>query len=172
MMKSIPLMKVDSNVSEIKSVNDLTNIMEDFENALNNHYNQIDELEDTIDEKDEKIQELESSIKDKDNTIQKKQKKIDGLKEDILKLNSTISTLNEIIEKLKEAWKKLLDFLIKKLYSKNKKDSIYGDVIIDMSNNEIFSDEDKDYIENTVNKIENKTDIDYYETKKEDDYEL
>ncbi len=39
---------VDSNVSEIKSVNDLTNIMEDFENALNNHYDKIDELEDTI----------------------------------------------------------------------------------------------------------------------------
>ena len=94
---------VDSNVNEIKSVNDLTNIMKDFENALNNHYNQIDELEDTIDEKDEKIQELESSIIDKDNTIQKKQKTIDKLKLDIETLNSTISTLNEIIEKLTKA---------------------------------------------------------------------
>lgn len=163
---------VDSNVNEIKSVNDLTNLMENFENALNNHYNQIDELEDTIDEKDEKIQELESSIKDKDNTIQKKQKKIEGLKLDIETLNSTISTLNEIIEKLKEAWKKLLDFLIKKLYSNKEKDSIYGDVIIDMSNNEIFSDEDKEYITTSIQKLENETDFDYYETKKEDDYEL
>lgn len=160
---------VDSNVNEIKSVNDLTNLMENFENALNNHYNQIDELEDTIDEKDEKIQELESSIKDKDNTIQKKQKKIEGLKLDIETLNSTISTLNEIIEKLKEAWKKLLDFLIKKLYSNKEKDSIYGDVIIDMSNNEIFSDEDKEYITTSIQKLENETDFDYYETKKEDD---
>lgn len=163
---------VDSNVNEIKSVNDLTNLMENFENALNNHYNQIDELEDTIDEKDEKIQELEFSIKDKDNTIQKKQKKIEGLKLDIETLNSTISTLNEIIEKLKEAWKKLLDFLIKKLYSNKEKDSIYGDVIIDMSNNEIFSDEDKEYITTSIQKLENETDFDYYETKKEDDYEL
>ena len=163
---------VDSNVNKIKSVNDLTNLMENFENALNNHYNQIDELEDTIDEKDEKIQELESSIKDKDNTIQKKQKKIEGLKLDIETLNSTISTLNEIIEKLKEAWKKLLDFLIKKLYSNKEKDSIYGDVIIDMSNNEIFSDEDKEYITTSIQKLENETDFDYYETKKEDDYEL
>ena len=159
-------------VNEIKSVNDLTNLMENFENALNNHYNQIDELKDTIDEKDEKIQELESSIKDKDNTIQKKQKKIEGLKLDIETLNSTISTLNEIIEKLKEAWKKLLDFLIKKLYSNKEKDSIYGDVIIDMSNNEIFSDEDKEYITTSIQKLENETDFDYYETKKEDDYEL
>lgn len=60
---------MDSNVSEIKNVNDLTNIMEDFENALNHHYDKIDELEDTIDEKDEKIQKLESNIKDKDKTI-------------------------------------------------------------------------------------------------------
>ena len=167
---------VDSNVSEIKSVNDLTNIMEDFENALNNHYDKIDELEDTIDEKDERIQELESNIKDKDKTIQKKQTKIDKLNLDIETLNSTISTLNEIIEKLKNAWKKLLDFLIKKLYSKNKKDSIYEDVIIDMSDNGIFSNEDKDYIETAINKIENETEFDYYdienETKKEDDYEL
>ena len=77
-----------------------------------------------------------------------------------------------VIEKLKEAWKKLLDFLIKKLYSNKEKDSIYGDVIIDMSNNEIFSDEDKEYITTSIQKLENETDFDYYETKKEDDYEL
>ena len=41
-----------------------------------------------------------------------------------------------------------------------------------MANNEIFSDEDKDYIETAINKIENETEFDYYETKKEDDYEL
>lgn len=163
---------VDSNVSEIKSVNDLTNIMEDFENALNNHYDKIDELEDTIDEKDEKIQELESNIKDKDKTIQKKQTKIDKLNLDIDTLKSTISTLNEIIEKLKNAWKKLLDFLIKKLYSKNKKDSIYEDVIIEMSDNQIFSDEDKDYIETAINKIENELNFDYYDIENDNDYEL
>ena len=87
------------------------------------------------------------------------------------KLNFIISTLNEIIEKLKEAWKKLLDFLIKKLYSNKEKDSIYGDVIIDMSDNRIFSDEDKDYIETIINKIENETEFDYYCTEN-DDYEL
>ena len=150
--------------------------MEDFEDALNNHYNQIDELEVTIDEKDYKIKELESSIIKKDNTINRKQEKIDKLNLDIETLNSKISTLNEIIEKLKKAWKKLLDFLIKKLYSKKEKDSIYGDVIIDMSDNGIFSDEDKDYIETTINKIEIEIDFNYYENdyeqKKEDDNEL
>lgn len=54
----------------------------------------------------------------------------------------------------------------------DEKDSIYGDVIIDMSNNEIFSDEDKEYITTSIQKLENETDFDYYETKKEDDYEL
>ena len=163
---------VDSNVSEIKSVNDLTNIMEDFENALNNHYDKIDELEDTIDEKDVRIQELESSIKDKDKTIQNKQTKIDKLNLDIETLNSKISTLNEIIEKLKNAWKKLLDFLIKKLYSKNKKDSIYGNVIIEMSDNEIFSDEDKEYIETTINEIENEPEVDYSDVENFDNFEI
>ena len=40
------------------------------------------------------------------------------------------------------------------------------------SNNEIFSDEDKEYITTSIQKLENETDFDYYETKKEDDYEL
>ena len=112
---------VDSNVSEIKSVNDLTNIMEDFENALNNHYDKIDELEDTIDEKDEKIQELESNTKDKDKTIQKKQTKIDKLNLDIDTLKSTISTLNEIIENLKMLGKNYWIFLLKNYIARIKK---------------------------------------------------
>ena len=174
---------VDSNVSEIKSVNDLTNIMEDFENALNNHYDKIDELEDTIDEKDEKIQELESSIKDKDDIIQKKQTKIDNLNEDILKLNSTISTLNEIINSWKKTWKKLLNLILKKLLSFKERDSIYQDVVIDMQNEKILSKEDMSYLEKRYDKKkENPIDYDYHKNNynyfendyeiKEDDYEL
>ena len=68
--------------------------------------------------------------------------------------------------------KKLLDFLIKKLYSKNKKDSIYEDVIIEMSDNQIFSDKDKDYIETAINKIENELNFDYYDIENDNDYEL
>lgn len=45
-----------------------------------------------------------------------------------------------------------------------------------MSDNQIFSDKDKYYIETTINKIENEPDFDYYandyETKNDDDYEL
>lgn len=45
-----------------------------------------------------------------------------------------------------------------------------------MSDNGIFSDEDKDYIETTINKIEIEIDFNYYENdyeqKKEDDNEL
>jgi hypothetical protein len=65
-----------------------------------------------------------------------------------------------------------LDFLIKKLYSKNKKDSIYEDVIIEMSDNQIFSDEDKDDIETAINKIENEPNFDYYDIENDNDYEL
>lgn len=65
-----------------------------------------------------------------------------------------------------------MDFLIKKLYSKNKKDSIYEDVIIEMSDNQIFSDEDKDYIETVINKIENEPNFDYYDIENDNDYEL
>lgn len=65
-----------------------------------------------------------------------------------------------------------MDFLIKKLYSKNKKDSIYEDVIIEMSDNQIFSDEDKDYIETAINKIENEPNFDYYDIENDIDYEL
>lgn|GEM_PF-2656011 len=65
-----------------------------------------------------------------------------------------------------------MDFLIKKLYSKNKKDSIYEDVIIEMSDNQIFSDEDKDDIETAINKIENEPNFDYYDIENDNDYEL
>ena len=41
-----------------------------------------------------------------------------------------------------------------------------------MSDNQIFSDEDKDYIETTINKIENEDEFDYYNTENDDDYEL
>lgn len=45
-----------------------------------------------------------------------------------------------------------------------------------MSDNEIFSDEDKDYTTTSIDKIENEIDLDCYdndyETEKEDDYEL
>ena len=65
-----------------------------------------------------------------------------------------------------------MDFLIKKLYSKNKKDSIYEDVIIEMSDNQIFSDEDKDYIETAIKEIENEPNFDYYDIENDNDYEL
>ena len=68
--------------------------------------------------------------------------------------------------------KKLLDFLIKNLYSKNKKDSIYGDVIIDMLDNEIFSDDDKYYIETAINKIETETEFDYFDVENVDNFEI
>lgn len=41
-----------------------------------------------------------------------------------------------------------------------------------MSDIQIFSDEDKDYIETTINKIENEDEFDYYNTENDDDYEL
>lgn len=41
-----------------------------------------------------------------------------------------------------------------------------------MSDNQIFSDEDKDYIETAINKIENEPNFDYYDIENDNDYEL
>ena len=41
-----------------------------------------------------------------------------------------------------------------------------------MSDNQIFSDKDKDYIETAINKIENELNFDYYDIENDNDYEL
>lgn len=140
--------KVDDNVSEIKTVNDLTNVIEDFETALKTHNQQVEDLQLTISKQDKTIKSLESTITKKQETITKRDKKIEGLNQDIIKLEDKISGLEKIIEAWKKLWKKFLDFLQDKIFASQHDSEIYEQFINDLANKKILDSKDIDYIEN------------------------
>ena len=140
--------KVDDNVSEIKNVNDLTNVIEDFETALKTHNEQVEDLQLTINKQDKTIKSLESTITKKQETITKRDKKIEGLNQDIIKLEDKISGLEKIIEAWKRLWKKFLDFLQDKFFGSQHDSEIYEQFINDLVDRKILDSKDIDYIEN------------------------
>ena len=140
--------KVDDNVSEIKTVNDLTNVIEDFETALKTHNEQVEDLQLTINKQDKTIKSLESTITKKQETITKRDKTIEGLNQDIIKLEDKISGLEKIIEAWKKLWKKFLDFLQDKIFGSQQDSEIYEQFINDLENKNILDSKDIDYIEN------------------------
>ena len=152
--------KVDDNVSEIKTVNDLTNVIEDFETALKTHNEQVEDLQLTINKQDKTIKSLESTITKKQETITKRDKKIEGLNQDIIKLEDKISGLEKIIETWKKLWKKFLDFLQDKFFGSQQDSEIYEQFINDLANKKILDSKDIDYIENG------------FISKEKDDYEI
>ena len=152
--------KVDDNVSEIKTVNDLTNVIEDFETALKTHNEQVEDLQLTINKQDKTIKSLESTITKKQETITKRDKKIEGLNQDIIKLEDKISGLEKIIETWKKLWKKFLDFLQDKFFGSQQDSDIYEQFINDLANKKILDSKDIDYIENG------------FISKEKDDYEM
>lgn len=152
--------KVDDNVSEIKNVNDLTNVIEDFETALKTHNQQVEDLQLTINKQDKTIKSLESTITKKQETITKRDKKIEGLNQDIIKLEDKISGLEKIIEAWKKLWKKFLDFLQDKFFGSQQDSEIYEQFINDLANKKILDSKDIDYIENG------------FISKEKDDYEI
>ena len=152
--------KVDDNVSEIKTVNDLTNVIEDFETALKTHNEQVEDLQLTINKQDKTIKSLESTITNKKETITKRDKKIEGLKHAIIKLEDKISGLEKIIETWKKLWKKFLDFLQDKFFGSQQDSDIYEQFINDLANKKILDSKDIDYIENG------------FISKEKDDYEM
>ena len=152
--------KVDDNVSEIKTVNDLTNVIEDFETALKTHNEQVEDLQLTINKQDKTIKSLESTITKKQETITKRDKTIEGLNQDIIKLEDKISGLEKIIEAWKKLWKKFLDFLQDKIFGSQHDSEIYEQFINDLANKNILDSKDIDYIENG------------FISKEKDDYEI
>lgn len=152
--------EVDDNVSEIKTVNDLTNVIEDFETALKTHNQQVEDLHFTINKQDKTIKSLESTITKKQETITKRDKKIEGLNQDIIKLEDKISGLEKIIEAWKKLWKKFLDFLQDKFFGSQQDSEIYEHFINDLANKKILDSKNIDYIENG------------FISKEKDDYDL
>ncbi len=132
---------VDKNVSDIKSVNDLTSLMEDFEEDLKNHDIEVNELQLKVKEQSQRIKTLE-----KQNVT--KQDKIAEQREEIKDLEQEVSRLEKIIQAWQHLWQRLRDFFQNKLFSSKNEDEIYEQVFDEMLEEEILDNDDMDYIQN------------------------
>lgn len=133
---------VDKNVSDIKNVNDLTNLMENFEYDLKTHNKEVNELQLKVTEQSKRITTLE-----KQNIS--KQDKIAEQRKEIKELEQEISRLEKIIQAWQNLWQKIRDFFQDKFFSSKEKDTIYEQVIDDMLEENILDNDDIDYIQNS-----------------------
>lgn len=143
---------VDKNVSDIKSANDLTSLMEDFERYLETHDKEVNDLKVMVDNQSKRIKTLESQ------NI-KKQDKIAEQREEINDLEQEISRLEKIIQMWQQLWRRIREFFQDKFFSSKNEDRIYEQVIDEMLEEEILDNEDIEYIQ------------DNYYSKKKDDFE-
>lgn len=142
---------VDINVEEIKNIDDLTSLMDDFEYNFKNYTNSINNLQLELKEKNQRIKTLEKQNITKQNKIAEQRKENSFLKEEN-------SRLMELLKAWQEFWKKILKFLQDKFFSSKKEDKIYEQVIDELIDRNILSEEDIDEIQN-----------DYYFNKKDND---
>lgn len=133
---------VDKNVSDIKSVNDLTSLMEDFEQDLKTHDIEVNELQLKVTEQSKRITTLE-----KQNIS--KQDKIAEQRKEIKELEQEISRLEKIIQAWQNLWQKICDFFQDKFFSSKEKDTIYEQIIDDMLEKNILDNDDINYIQNS-----------------------
>lgn len=132
---------VDKNVRDIKSVNDLTSLMEDFEENLKTHDMKVNDLQLKVEEQSKRIKNLE-----KQNIT--KQDKIAEQREEIKDLEKEISRLEKIIQAWQQLWQRIRDFFQDKFFSSKYENKIYEQVLDEMLEEEILDNEDMDYIQN------------------------
>ena len=132
---------VDKNVRDIKSVNDLTSLMEDFEENLKTHDMKVNDLQLKVEEQSKRIKNLE-----KQNIT--KQDKIAKQREEIKDLEKEISRLEKIIQAWQQLWQRIRDFFQDKFFSSKYENKIYEQVLDEMLEEEILDNEDMDYIQN------------------------
>lgn len=126
--------------SNLKSTNDLTTILEKYEEDLKNHSNEVKNLQKKVRIRDEKIEDLQYNL--------------DNANDEIDELEDKISKLEEALNYFKELWRKFIKFLQDKFFSNNK----YDDLIQELHEEEILDDNDLDIIKNEYNSYKNKDD--------------
>lgn len=126
--------------SNLKSTNDLTTILEKYEEDLKNHSDEVKNLQKKVRIRDEKIEDLQYNL--------------DNANDEIDELEDKISKLEEALNYFKELWRKFIEFLQDKFFSNNK----YDDLIQELHEEEILDDNDLDIIKNEYNSYKNKDD--------------
>ena len=132
---------VNVNVSDIKNVDDLTSLMENFEHDLKNHDMEVNELQIKVNEQSERIKTLEKQNISKQNKIAEQRKEITSLEKEITKLEKIILAWQHL-------WQRIRDFFQDKIFSSKNENKIYDQVINDMIDEDILNNEDIEYIEN------------------------
>lgn len=146
---------VDKNVSDIKSANNLTSLMENFERYLETHDKEVNDLKVMVDNQSKRIKTLElQNIK--------KQDKIAEQREEINDLEQEISRLEKIIQMWQHLWQRIRDFFQDKFFSSKNEDKIYEQVIDEMIEEEILDNEDIDYIQDNYYSNKDKGDNEIY----------
>lgn len=119
--------------SNLKSTNDLTTILEHYEEDLKNHSNEVKNLQKKIKIRDDKIETLQYNL--------------DNANDEIDELEDKVSKLEEALSYSKELWRKFIEFLQDKFFSSNK----YDEIVTELYQEEIIDDNNLDIIQNNIN---------------------
>ena len=128
--------QTQDTTSNLKTTNDLTTILEHYEDDLKNHSKEVKNLQQRIKNRDNKINELEY--------------KLDFANDTIDELEDKVSKLEEMLEYFKNLWKRFIEFLQNKFFSTVK----YDNIIQDLYNEDILDNDDIDVIQNNKSKNE------------------
>ena len=128
--------QTQDTTSNLKATNDLTTILEHYEDDLKNHSKEVKNLQQRIKNRDNKINELEY--------------KLDFANDTIDELEVKVSKLEEMLEYFKNLWKRFIEFSQNKFFSTDK----YGNIIQDLYNEDILDNDDIDVIQNNKSKNE------------------
>ena len=111
--------QTQDTTSNLKTTNDLTTILEHYEDDLKNHSKEVKNLQQRIKNRDNKINELEY--------------KLDFANDTIDELEDKVSKLEEMLEYFKNLWKRFIEFLQNKFFSTDKYDNIMKIYLIMMT---------------------------------------
>jgi len=90
---------VDTNVEDIKSIDDLTSLMEDFENNFDNYTNELENVRIQLKKEEQKRKNQERQNIKKQDIIAEQRKKISSLKKEIFKIRKSNTSMARILEK-------------------------------------------------------------------------
>ena len=133
------IIKTTETTKKLKTSNDLTNILDKYEEDLKNHSKEVKNLQQKIYNRDKKIEELEEDLNYANDRVDE--------------LEDKVSKLEKVLDFFKELWQKFIEFLQDKFFASNK----YDEFINELYEEKIINKNDMDTIQNKDN-IRNKDD--------------
>ena len=133
----------NETTANLKSTNDLTTILEKYEEDLKNHSSEVKNLQQKINNRDKKIEDLKEELYYANDKVDE--------------LEDKVSILQDTLNYFKDLWQRFIKFLQDKFFSSDK----YDNFINELYNEDIINDND-------INTIQNKS----KKKNKNDDFEL